>query len=163
MIERARVPPQELRRFEEALSRWQSPAEFILLTKQTIDKLGSVQFFNDGRLPFARDAWVAARIASATTADKVRLCPDQWPDYEERSAATGTVQYEITEADLPGRHRGSEYRKAEQEGFPLEHDPVENWVARANQAPQALSEAARLKAGRGYPPTSRLVIYLNIG
>lgn len=160
MLHTSFVPAQELRALRSKFECWQSPQEFLRRNERLTHSLTSVQFFNDSRSAFARDAWVGARLASVSTADAVRLCPDEWPDYEERGA-DGVAQYEITEADMSGRRRGDEYKQAEGRGFPMEDDPVEDWIKRAESVPAALRTAANKKALKGYPITSQLVIYLS--
>jgi len=155
------MPPADLKVWEAALRKWQSPSTFIATTEKLMPLLTSIQFFNDGRLSFARDAWVGAHLASITSAGMVRLVPDQWPDYEERHP-TQTVQYEITQADLPGRKIGAEYKAAVKAGSPAEEDPVEHWAARAALIPDALRRAAHDKANKGYPDSAKLVIHLMI-
>ncbi|MCH8154044.1 MAG: DUF2587 domain-containing protein [Proteobacteria bacterium] len=63
------------------------------------------------------------------------------------------------EADDPERRRGDEYRNSTGE---IEDDPVEDWVARAGQAPEWLKTACRKKAGKRYGGRTNLVIYLNL-
>lgn len=156
----------QLEYYRNQLSNWQAPQDFICVADELRAKLGDVQFHTD---PVAsnlgRNAWVATRLACVSLADAVRLGRDQWPDYEARIGQT-IQQYEITEADMPGRRRGDEYKSLaarSAEGPILKPDPVENWIARAEQAPIALRLAAKAKAKKGYPRSARLVIYLNIG
>ena len=159
---RPRLSPAQLRSFKLSLSQWQSAGAFVERTNELMDSIGAVQFFNDGSLAFARDASVGARLASVSKADEVRLCHGAWPDYEERFG-TSVEQYEITEALMPGRRRGEEWKQAEADGFPLTHDPGERWVERARAAPRAVHSAALKKAVKRYPPTASLIVYLNIG
>lgn len=155
----------ELESYKATLSEWRSPEEFIRIVDDLMGKVGGLQFFTDTRIGFGRDAWVAAKLSSAFHPEAVRLGPDRWPDCE--TCTRGHVeQYEITEADVPGRKRGDEYKTAagrSPDAPKLESDPVENWVVRADQVPAALEVAAELKAKKGYPKSARLVIYLNIG
>ena len=57
--------------------------------------------------------------------------------------------FEMTEADVPERRRGQEYKEAAKQRCPKD-DPVENWVARADKVPEALKLAAEKKAKKGY-------------
>ena len=146
-----------------SLCKWQSPADFIAMVDELMSRMGGYQFFAHTKAASERDAWVAAKLASSLSGEAVRLGPDEWPDFEIRGE--GRVrQYEITEADIPGRRRGDEYKAAGRAGSSQwEMDLVENWVARAMQAPGAIRQDAIGKANKGYPPSARLVIYLNIG
>lgn len=159
-----RVPPEQLRRLRVALERWQSPKEFVCLLEETTDQIDSPQYFNDSRAQFALDAWVAARVAMVTEADEVRLCPDEWPDYEERTQGE-VAQYEITEADRPGRKRGAEYKglSSETDASDLRHVSDEEWENRTATALAALQDRAKNKATKCYPRTASLVIHLNVG
>jgi hypothetical protein len=152
----------ELESYKATLGQWQSPEDFIRIVGELMDEVGSLQFFTDAQIGFGRDAWVAAKLASTFGPDSVRLGPDRWPDCEMR--IEGDVrQFEMTEADIPDRRRGDEYKAAA--ANPLDGpklDPVEDWIARAEQAPNALQFAAKEKARKGYPASARLVIYLNI-
>jgi hypothetical protein len=69
---------------------------------------------------------------------------------------------ECAEADLPGRRRGDEYQRAANQ-LAVVHDPVENWTARADQVPAALSAAIQTKVGKHYGSRASLLVYLNIG
>jgi hypothetical protein len=62
----------------------------------------------------------------------VRLVPEreQWPDFEARDGG-GIELVECAEADVPGRRRGDEYREADGV-LTGEHDPIEDWIARAD-------------------------------
>jgi hypothetical protein len=73
---------------------------------------------------------------------------------------------ECAEADIPGRRRGDEYREAEKRnagGGPIvEDDPIEDWIARADQVPSALSAVIGTKIGKRYAGRASLLINLNI-
>ena len=73
---------------------------------------------------------------------------------------------ECAEADISGRRRGDEYREAEKRnagGGPIiTVDPVEDWIARADQAPAALSAAIATKIGKRYAGRASLLVNLNI-
>ena len=67
---------------------------------------------------------------------------------------------EVTVALTEGRRMADEYRR---DAPSLRHDPVENWVDRANGIPSALEKAITKKHKRGYGSRVWLVVYLNIG
>ncbi len=88
----------------------------------------------------------------------IRIVPDNWPDFE--LLVGGRVEaFEAVEADDPERRRGVEYRECIGE---VEDDPVEDWIARAEQAPAWLEAACRKKAGKRYSGRANLIIYLNL-
>jgi hypothetical protein len=156
------ITGEELEFQKKVLCKWQRPTEFVRVVDELMSKIGSFQFFTDSKAAFGRDAWVASKLASVCCADAVRLGPDRWPDFEMR--ADGVVQqYEIKEADLPGRRRGDEYRATGPTGSSQwKMGPVEDWAARAAQAPDAIRRAAIRKTKKGYSPSAWLIIYLNI-
>lgn len=129
-----------------------------LLLDETTSRIGSVDYFNQGGLAFLRDAWIAAKFGRIRQAEIVRLVADIWPDFELKLG--GQVEsFEAVEADDPGRRRGDEYRNCIRE---IEHDPVEDWIARAEQAPAWVETACRIKADKRYSAGANLVIYLNL-
>src|SRR6195952_5402641 len=72
---------------------------------------------------------------------------------------------ECVEADTPGRRRGDEYRLAAERsanGEPRIEDPDEDWEARADQGPAALSAAVAKKIGKRYAGSASLLVFLNI-
>jgi len=160
VVMRDPISAEALEDYKSRLSRWLAPADFIRTAEQLRTAVSGYQYFNDPKAAFARDAWIAARLASVSASSDVRL-GSVWPDYEERSDGA-IVQFEITEADIPGRRRGDEYKTMSVTPH-WTMDPGEDWIARAEQAPTALRTAAEAKARKGYPPSARLVIYLNIG
>jgi hypothetical protein len=123
-----------------------------------MDYVGSIDLFNQAGIDFLLEAQAAAEFAQSRRASMVRLVADVWPDFEiERE---GTIEpFEITEADLPGRKRGREYREVNHR---IKDDPVENWTKRADQVPAALHLAAARKAEKRYSGRAQLLIYLNI-
>jgi hypothetical protein len=152
------IPRHELEADRASLSQWQSPAEFAGHVAALKHKAGPVQVYNDPQSNFVRDAWVAAKLATALAAEAVRLVPDIWPDCELRIGKK-VRKYEITIADLKGRRGGDEYKAAATSEPRWE---VDDWATRANHAPDALRRAAEVKAGKGYPKSAGLVIYLNL-
>ncbi len=67
-------------------------------------------------------------------------------------------QFEATEADRDGRRRGDE-----PDSFELEFDPVEQWRARFEAIPEALTRVVTKKIAKDYLPGVGLVIYVNLG
>jgi hypothetical protein len=64
----------------------------------------------------------------------------------------------VTIALMPGRKMWDEY----QPNAKPEHDPVHNWIKRANAIPGALEKAITDKLARRYSSRMWLVVYLNI-
>lgn len=126
----------------------------------TMDRIGSKVTFNQAGLGLLRDAWIAAKFGEIRQAEQVRLVADVWPDFELRRNER-IESYEAVEADDPERRRGDEYRQLA-DPLVVEYDPVEDWAARAEQAPIWLDTACRKKAGKRYAARANLVIYLNL-
>lgn len=140
------------------LAEWQTPQAMHAVVEGTMNALGSTNLFNQSGLAFLRDAWTAAEFGGMRKAEQVRLMSDNWPDFE--LLIGGRVEtFEAVEAYDPERRRGVEYR--ESIGV-VEDDPVEDWIARAEQAPAWLEAACRKKAGKRYGARANLVIYLNL-
>ncbi|MBF0167486.1 MAG: hypothetical protein HQL45_07620 [Alphaproteobacteria bacterium] len=153
-----RLVQDEIDELKERLAAWQSPKTMGASVDEAMNSLGSSNLFNQGGLAFLRDAWIAAEFGAIRNAEKVRLVSDNWPDFE--LCIDGRVDaFEAVEADAPDRRRGEEYRKGIGE---MKDDPVEDWIARAEQAPDWLQSACRKKARKNYGSRANLVIYLNL-
>jgi len=150
------IPKIELEEWKASLSQWHAPAEFVKCVDELKLKAGPCQFFNDPNIAFGRDAFVAGKSAAALAVDAVRLCQDTWPDFELRCGGVDVQQYEVREADVEDRRRGDEYRAASRE------PQIDDWAARVCHVPGALRRAAAAKAGKRYPKSAGLVIYLNL-
>src|SRR5207249_4187366 len=98
-----------------------------------------------------------ARIATALGAKQVRLCPGERPDFELMFDEE-TWQYEVTEADMPGRRRGDESTTPV-----VEFDPVEDWRKRFEAIPVSLKSVVGKKLEKNYNPDISLVVYVNLG
>jgi hypothetical protein len=164
----ARLVKTERAHHRAKLSDWRTPADMAACVSAVNDAMGSADFFRQGGVEFLRDAWLAAEFGRHRQSSFVRLVPEreQWPDFETR-AGDVIERVECVEADVPGRRRGDEYRHAAERaanGQPhIEHDPVEDWIARADQAPAALSAAVATKMGKQYAGSASLLVSLNIG
>jgi hypothetical protein len=150
----------ELRAARADLQQWMTPDEM----GARFDALSAVSgdyFFIQGGLQFIRDAHIAETFAKARNSGRVRLCAGERPDFEI-DVGSATHLYEATEADLPGRRRGDEYRSTLGKPDTIVH--VDNDEINANIAavPGALSLRAADKAGGGYDPAWGLVIFLNV-
>jgi hypothetical protein len=139
-------------------AQWQTPEALSNLVDEVMNQIGSRDFFNQGGLAILRDAWTAAEFGQVRQATQVRLVTDTWPDFEIKIGGQ-IEQFEAVEADDPQRRRGDEYRNDTEE---IEHDPVEDWIARAEQAPVWLDAACRKKSNKKYSARANLVVYLNL-
>ena len=153
-----RLDKDEIDHLTVRLGEWQTPQAMHALVEATVDNLGSTNLFNQGGLAFLRDAWIAAEFGSMRNADKARLVSDIWPDFD-LLIGDRVESFEAVEADDPDRRRGEEYR---QRIGGVEDDPVEDWIARAEQAPAWLRAASQKKASKRYCGRASLVIYLNL-
>lgn len=158
----------ELTQHRTWLSEWRTPADMAAYVAAVNDAMGSPAFFRQGGVEFLRDAWLAAEFGRHRHTKCVRLVPERerWPDFEAQ--AGGAVErVECAEADVPGRRRGDEYRDAEERtvaGVPtIEDDPIEDWIARADQVPTVLAAAVARKVAKRYAGDASLLLYLNIG
>ena len=153
----ARLSRDEITDMERRLAEWQTPAEMAALVEDAMHRLGSEDLFNQGGLAFIRDAWIACEFGNKRRAEQVRLVADEWPDFELMK--DGQIEpFEAVEADDPERRRGDEYRNTTGE---IEDDPVEDWIARAEQASAWLEAACQKKADKHYGARANLVAYLS--
>ena len=158
----ARLNPAEIADLKKRYCEWQLPEDLSSRVDATMDRLGSVDLFNQPGLAFVRDAWIAAQFGRCRKANQIRLVGDTWPDFElmieERIEA-----FEAVEADDPRRRRGDEY---ENDTGGATSDRVEDWIARAEQAPVWLEAACTKKVDKRYDKhcgkRANLVIYLNL-
>ena len=135
------------------LSEWRMPAEMSAYLSRVNNTMGPADFFGQGGVAFLRDAWLAAEFGRHRQGSLVQLVPEteQWPDFRARAGSV-IEDVECVEADVPGRRRGDEYRDAARESkageCTVKDDPEEDWIARAEQVPAALSAAIAKKASR---------------
>jgi hypothetical protein len=150
----------ELARARAMLSVWQSSSSFIEAATHLHSRTTSTVFFNRPELAFLRDAWVIAKFLKWRPHKRARLSSreEAWPDGLFESAC-GVVNIEVTEAFEPGRRRGEQFKP---EAPRVRHDPVEDWVRRAEQIPAALEKAITDKAAKRYSSPFTLLVYLNI-
>jgi hypothetical protein len=151
---------------KETLASWREefltlsdPEEFRARVDKIIAPLSGETFFNQAGLQFLRDAWIASRVSTALSADKVRLLPTERPDFEVVSHSTPR-HFEATEADFPGRRRGDEYRTERPESEP---DPVSQWRRRFEAVPVAVGSVISKKLAKPYASDVSLVIKVNLG
>ena len=162
------LPQADLREHRKWLEEWRVPTEMYDYVERVADYMGAASFLGQSGTTFLRDAWLAGKFGTILKRDAVRLIDEsqQWPDFEARQG-DNLEQVECVEALLPNRRRSDEYREMERRknlGESIgDADPIENWIARAEQIPCALQKAVRSKLKKQYSDNSRsLLIYLNI-
>ena len=153
-----RLTREEIVELEGRLAEWQTPQSMSHLVSLTMDRIGSVTFFNQAGLTFLRDAWIAAEFGQIRQAEQIRLVADDWPDFELK-IDDQVESFESVEADDPNRRRGDEYHDSMGE---MEHDPVEHWIVQADLAQTWLEIACQRKVNKRYGARANLVVYLNL-
>lgn len=161
----ARMTKDQIKHHRAAFEQWQGPADMLHQCERISDGMTGAEFFNQPGIQFVRDAWAAATFGELRSVDEVRLVPetDRWPDFELRHNST-VERWEVTEADIPERRRGQEYRHDPLgAGDPLLGlDHLENYIAMAERAPEAIRKACAKKANKEYAGRASLLVYLNI-
>jgi hypothetical protein len=156
------LTPEEIDAAGIRLAKWQSAEFFSKDVMGLCNRCSSSDYFRQPRLNFLQEAFVLAEFATKRRVGQVRLAPpnERWPDgYVKIEDRTFNVEVTSTHG---GRKLGDEYRRVEGAQPVVEHDPVEDWVARADSIPKHLDEAISRKASRNYASPCWLVIYLNI-
>jgi hypothetical protein len=162
-----RLSKSELAAHRAWLSDWRTPADMAAYVSAVNNAMGSAAFFRQSGVEFLRDAWLAAEFGRHQQSSSIRLVAkrEQWPDFEARGGDM-IERIECAEADIPGRRRGDEYRDAEKRnagyGLTIVDDPIEDWIARADQVPAALSAVIVAKIGKLYAGRASLLVNLNI-
>lgn len=152
-----RLTPDEIARHKAHLSKWQTPSDMEAYYDEVNAYIGSCDLFNQAGVDFLTEACAAARFARFCGAQAVRLVDDVWPDFEIE--IDGSVeQFELIEADLPGRRRGEEYR----EGIGEVEDIEEGWSADVERVPKILRSAVERKVAKHYSDRRNLLVYLNV-
>lgn len=155
----------ERKEWEARLSRWHSPAEMKEAVRELHDRLDGEVLFNQGGLNFALEGWIAAEFSQVRGDESVRLVDDRWPDIEIRNA-NGVQQFEVVEADAPGRRRGREYRDDADKvrrGESTARLAPELVADRSNLVEQALRNRTTEKVAKRYGGSCSLLILLNFG
>ena len=110
--------------------------------------------------PF-RDAHCAAVFANLCGAKQVRLIDANQPDFEVECDGQWQA-YEVTEADMPGRHRDAEIKAERQAAAHARMLSSDEWL-NPDCAKRILANASEKKARKDYDPQFGLLIYLNPG
>jgi hypothetical protein len=160
----SRLTKEQIQEHRSACEQWQRPEELLSRCEKLMASMSGEDFFNQPGLDFIREGWAAAMFGQARKADAVRLVPEatRWPDFEIRlNERVGS--WEVTEADIPGRRRGQEYRDdplmVGDKALGLDH--TENYIARAERIPEAIRVCCETKAAKHYGERAGLLIYLN--
>jgi hypothetical protein len=132
--------------------------QFRSRVDEILSPISGATLFNQGGLQFLREAHIASRVATALSADSVKLINDTWPDFEIRCQREERL-FEVTEADMIGRRRGEEYLNDNGE---IEEDSVEEWRTRLEAIPATLSSVISKKLAKNYPRNASLVVFVNL-
>ena len=154
-----------INKLEQMLSIDMKPSDLVARVEEVIEPEDEKEtwehdeaVFNLPKAGVLRDAWIVGKFAELAGADCARLSGDQWPD------GVVTIRgrqhnVEATEAQMPGRRRGDEYRADRPrvgDGGPRAWDRVEAAV------PGVLANAILKKAAKNYSEPSLLVVLLTI-
>jgi hypothetical protein len=147
----------DLRKAHEDLAQWHLPIDFRRAVHNLFQRCRGPEFKKPEQ--FLLNAWTLARFVRHKPVGEIRLAVPsvQWPDGYVKIDRT-IENVEVTSAMMPGREMWKEHQI---DNGTWSHDPVENWVKRADAIPGALEEAIRRKAKR-YSSRMWLVVYLNI-
>ena len=148
----------------QQLSRWTPAKLFQAEVRGLLNNCDSADYFCAPENQWLRDAYLASKFSEYAHARTVRLVDESLgkPDFEVRLRNENCLLIEATEADLPGRRRGDEYRDAKAEGYPLRHDPGEKWKERRDAIPGQVAAAVERKLRKSYPTDTSLLIYVNL-
>ncbi|MBM3568885.1 MAG: hypothetical protein FJX46_09035 [Alphaproteobacteria bacterium] len=159
-----RFSKEEISQHRGWLQKWRAPGRMLEYVDNLMDRLGSENLFTQAGVGFVREAWIAGKFGAGRGVEAVRLVADQWPDFEICQNAT-VQKFEATEADLPGRRRGAQYRaaarKAAQGASLVKHVSLGNSIEWADQVSAILKSACGRKLESEYAGRTGLVIYLN--
>jgi hypothetical protein len=141
------------------LYNWHSPGAMKAATNSLADTLGTAALMQAGYL--YREAFVASRFAAHRSAEAVRLLPPrQGPTPDFAILLEGVESwYETTEADRPGRTRGSEYKRAQPQQR-VEQIPDDHWVEPEVYL-AVVRQRAAAKAAKAYDNCDGLIIWSN--
>ncbi len=163
-----RLTGDQKREYRAWFEQFRKPSRMVSRATALMRVMGDVDLFNQAGVDFITEAKAAGQFAGIKGADAVRLVPDRerWPDFELHFEDR-REPWEFTEADLPERRRGDEYRQRAERiaagGLAWDDDPVEKWAERAERIPTILEQRCAAKAAMGYSGAAALLVYLNIG
>ena len=140
-------------------STWLKPTTIFREVSEKLDAITNEDLFNDPRYQTLMEAFSAARFAAARnlqTPCLLRMEDDRFPDFTLK-LGEATEQFELTEADFPGRQRGREYR--EMRSPPDLGDPDRDLI---DQARDSILRVIAHKAKKKYRPKPHLLVLVNI-
>jgi hypothetical protein len=149
----------------EWFDRWWPAAEFLPIVRAHNDPITSDEFVSRPEYRPLMEAYAAALFAWILGQDRpvhVRLERSRFPDFQLK-LYTAVFDFELVEADKPGRRRTAEYKDAaqrERAGLPQtleEFDPIEEQEA----AIPAIVSAVERKAAKMYKPAPQLLVYVD--
>jgi hypothetical protein len=152
----------------EDLMRWQSLKAFEakwnqFVQERPIGRPGDVWASHNSHA--FREGFVAIRVARIIGARSIRINPrdSKAPDIDIQLRNGGAFSFQESLADCKDRHMVREHRKWVADGNKVMPDPASEWLARRREIGPAISRAIELKASKNYPPTTNLLLYLNLG
>ena len=157
------------------LSEWQDPREVIKFSDNTMNKLdsysGEVSLRRSG-LNFLLETYcggffvgIAKQSSSKKHYNKFRINKNDPPDFQIQTSQFEVENWELVECQLPCRKRGDEFK------FPNDkiklvypNSMIQRRVIDANidYLDRFLNPTAIKKAGKVYPPETKLLCYLTI-
>lgn len=133
---------------------WNLPERVLQIADELSDLLGDSAMLRPGRT--FREAYIAGRFARRRGASSVRLLVEdgtkQTPDFELLIEG-GCLRFETTEADIPGRKRGDEYKK------PAETKPMT--FTSLDVMVEQMRRLSETKAAKRYDDCHGLIIWVN--
>jgi hypothetical protein len=154
-----KIDTETLDAWKRELSVASKPDRYRARVEEIHQTIGAETFFNQGGIEFLRDAWVASLVAIALAAETVRLWEGERPDFE--AVIDGKARrFEVTEADMPGRRRGDEYRGSL---GGTEDDPVSEWRRRFDAIDPSVRAVVEKKLTKEYGSDVSLVVLVNLG
>lgn len=114
---------------------------------------------------FHRELWAAVVFCNATSSRKVRMTTDDAlaSDFDVLQRDGTILPVQFTEAMMPGRRRGDQYKALAGRKEVVTPDPFDNWYFRRQHIPDALAKSINKKAEKDYASDTALPVYLNIG
>lgn len=154
----ARYSADEIKALRQTLTDWHTPECVARIVADANRHLGSSDFFNQPGLQFLREMWVGAELAAARKLPRLRLhqSPHEPPDFVV-DTGSAEEEFEVTEADDPGRRRGDEYRSTE---FAIEHHSEEDETRLLLSGADWISRAYSRKLEKGCFQSFHLVVYV---
>jgi hypothetical protein len=154
------ISDEELKRARTDLEAGCSPKIFFEKVGVLAKRATPVEWFNEPRWHFLRDAMTIAEFARQLEGThNVRLVneADAFPDgFVETSE--GALNVEVTEVDKEERRRGDEYKRGT-----ARPESVDDWEERLKSIPAELERVILKKVNKKYNPKPTLVVYLNLG